>query len=71
MKNKSELRMRWGMCKGFLKFAWLSLRYPSVLTSAVFINMARAEGDALINGITTHDGKYYKIPNIHEADDNV
>lgn len=71
MKQKSELRLRWGLCRAFLTFAWLSLRYPSVLTSAVFFNMARAEGDLLISGITDRKGRHYPVPNIHDEDEHV
>lgn len=55
-----EFLARLRLSKCFLTWAWLSLWSPSLVTSAVFFNSVREEGDGLITMIKDN-GKVYDL----------
>jgi len=62
-----EVKQRATNVKSLLFFAWLAIWYDSHLFAAVFMNISRQEGDAIIQGLTYKNGKgqdvKIKVPN--------
>ena len=53
-----EITQRLGNCRRMLVFAWLALRYDSMMFATVLLNCSRQQGDLFIaNAVANWDGE--------------